>query len=147
MASGLFGALPTVPFSSSAGLIAVTGLASRLPFLFATVALGGIALVPSVVGVIASIPVSVGDAVLFAVFAQMFGAGIRAWSRLRPDPATLLAISMPTLFAIGLMVLPSTSLSELPLAFRYLFGNGLMVGIVLVALSERMLPGKRADVA
>ncbi len=133
-----------VPYSAGAGMVGLTGVASRLPFIIFTLAMMLLGLAPPVGVFLSSIPAPVGYSVLLASFAQMFGFGIRDYLRLKLDSRDFFVVGVSVLFGAGLMFLPPDAFRELPVAVRYILGNGFIAGMILVVLLEHVvLPASR----
>lgn len=133
-----------VPYSAGAGMVSLTGVASRLPFIIFTLAMMLLGLVPPVGVFLSSIPAPVGYSVLMASFAQMLGFGIRDYLRLNLDTRDFFVVGVSVLFGTGVMFLPPDAYRDLPVAARYILGNGFITGMILVILLEHVvLPSSR----
>lgn len=133
-----------VPYSAGAGMVSLTGVASRLPFIVFTLAMMLLGLAPPVGVFLSSIPAPVGYSVLLASFAQMFGFGIKDYLRLKLDTRDLFVVGVSILFGTGVMFLPAEAYSGIPVVARHILGNGFVAGMILVILLEHVvLPASR----
>jgi xanthine/uracil permease len=133
-----------VPYSAGAGMVVLTGVASRLPFIIFTLAMLLLSLAPRVGVFLSSIPEPVGYSVLLASFAQMFGFGIRDYLKLKLDARDFFVVGFSVLFGTGLMFLPPEAFQAIPAAARYILGNGFIAGMLLVIILEHIvLPPSR----
>jgi xanthine/uracil permease len=133
-----------VPYSAGAGMVVLTGVAARLPFVIFALAMLLLSLAPRVGVFLSSIPEPVGYSVLLASFAQMFGFGIRDYLRLKLDTRDFFVVGFSVLFGTGLMFLPPESFQAIPPALRYILGNGFIAGMLLVIVLEHIvLPSSR----
>ncbi|WP_213521969.1 purine/pyrimidine permease [Paenibacillus sp. J31TS4] len=139
LAAGLFGTAPAVPLTAAASLVSLTGIASRLPFLLASAEMMVLGLFPAVGQLLSTIPQPVGYAVLFTVFGQLLGFGLKDIKRLALTQRELFIIGFTLLTGGGLMFLPSEVWAELPSLATYILGNGLIVGVVLAILLEHVV--------
>ncbi len=128
-----------VPYSAGAGMVSLTGVAARLPFIIFTLAMMLLGLFPAVGKLLASIPAPVGYSVLLASFAQMMGFGLRDYLRLRLDTRDFFVVGVSLLFGTGLMFLPPEACRDLPLVARYILGNGFVAGMILVIILEHVV--------
>lgn len=137
--SGLFGAVGLIPLSSSAGLVSLTGMASRSPFVIASAALAFLGLFPYLGNLAASLPGPVGFAVLFAVIVQLLGFGLRDFKRLTLNQRDVFVVGMPLLIGAGILFVPGSAWFSLPPLFGYILGNGLIIGILLALCMEHLI--------
>jgi xanthine/uracil permease len=132
-----------VPFSAGAALVAMTRVASRMPFILFALGMAVLGLLPPVGAFLSSIPVPVGYSVLLVSFCQMVGFGLRDYLRLQLDNRDLYIIGITLLFGTGAMMLPAGALAGMPALARYLLGNGFLTGMLLCILLEHVfLPAK-----
>lgn len=135
-----------VPYSAGAGLVSLTGVASRLPFIVFAVIMMLLGLVPPVGAFLSSIPEPVGYSVLLASFAQMLGFGLKDYLRLKLDTRDFFVVGFSLLFGAGVMFLPPQALAGIPAMLRYILGNGFITGMLLVIILEHLiLPASRKN--
>lgn len=142
--TGLFSAVGLVPLTTSSSLVSLTGVASRLPFLTGAGILTVIGLFPSVGELAATLPSPAGYAVLFVVFGQLLGFGLKDFTRLRMDQRDLFVISIPLLAGVGVLFVPESAWRSLPAICSYILGNGLILGTILVLLLEHVVFRRKA---
>jgi xanthine/uracil permease len=142
--SGAGGIVGLVPLSIAAGVIQVSRIASRLPFIVASVMLILLGMLPQVSRILAGLPSPVGYAVMFVTFTQLLGFGLRDFERIMLDERNLLIIGFGLLGGIGLMFVPPEALQELPPIFSYVFGNGLVMGVLLIIFMEQIVLRKKS---
>lgn len=132
-----------VPYSAGAGLVSLTGVASRLPFAIFAVIMMVLGLIPPVGAFLSSIPMPVGYSVLLASFCQMLGFGLRDYLQLKLDTRDFFVVGFSLLFGTGVMFLPTSSLSNMPALVQYILGNGFITGMLLCILLEHVfIPAK-----
>lgn len=145
--AGLFGTVGMVPLSVSASLVALTSVASRLPFLLAAAALTLLGLLPAVGHWLAALPEAVGYASLFTVFGQLLGFGLKDFQTLALDQRDLFVVTLSVMAGVGVFFIPSQAWAGLPPVLAYLLDNGLIVGVVLVLLLEHVVLRRRTGAA
>lgn len=141
--TGMFGIVGIVPLASSASLVSLTGIASRLPYLLGAGAVCVLGLFPVVGEWVATLPAPVGYAVLFTVFGQLLGFGLRDYQRLAMDQRDVFVISLSVITGVGIYFVPATAWANLPRMLSYIVDNGLIVGIALVLLFEHVVFKRR----
>lgn len=141
--SGVGATIGLVPYSASAGLVSLTGVGAKGPFILFSVLMMIMGLIPSIAGFLSSIPAPVGYAVLLASFCQMLGFGLQDYARLDMAGRTIFVIGVPVLIGTGIFTLPASAFSTLPAWLRYIFGNGFLAGMLLCILCEHVLLPKK----
>lgn len=137
--AGLMGLVPYAPYTSSLGFLRSTRIIERAPFLagaFLFVTLGSIPLLGKL---FSTLPISVGDAVLFVAYLQLFGSALQNIEGIQFNFKTIYRIATPTLLGIAIMNLPSEVFADVPLTVRPLISNGLLIGILLSIFSENLI--------
>ena len=141
--AGLGATVGFVPYSAGAGMVALTRVAARLPFIIFTIVLMLLGLLPQVGAFLASIPQPVGYSVLLASFCQMLGFGLKDYARMQFNARDYFVVGLPILVATGVMNLPAGSFEGIPVFAQYILGNGFVVGMLLCMLLEHVLLPKK----
>jgi xanthine/uracil permease len=127
-----------IPYASSLGLVSVSRVAARLPFLISTIVLAALALFPLVGEVLAAIPRAVGNAVLLVTFSQVVVLGIKNLARAGADPRTSFVAGVSLMVGVGIGFVPGAALQTVPVWARYLVSNGLLVSTALAIFLQRL---------
>jgi len=140
--AGALGAIGTVSFGLSPGVVLVTRVGSRFPITLCGAFLCILAFFPKASNLLMSIPSSVVGAALITAMATQVGAGISFLTR---SGGTLegrdyLVIGLPILVGGTVSILPGAFFQAFPSAVQALLKNGLVVGIALVLFLEHLLP-------
>lgn len=143
LVSGLFGIVPYAPYVSSFGFLRTTRIFNRAPFLLGAALFILLGLIPALGQLFASLPVSVGDAVLFVAYLQLFGSGLNQLEGMKFTFKTIYRIALPVLLGLSLMLIPSTAFSTIPDIVRSLIQNGLVMGILVAMILEFAIPWER----
>jgi hypothetical protein len=145
LSASLGGIFPTVafmPYLSSIGIIAMTGVASRTPFVWASILMILFGIFSPMGMLLASIPVSVGCGALVIIFALILGQGLKELQKIEITNRESFIIGISILIGVGAMFLPDTTFSNLPSILAYILPNGLIDGIVVALVLEKLLPKK-----
>ncbi|QQE80358.1 purine/pyrimidine permease [Alicyclobacillus sp. SO9] len=137
--AGLFSTVGMVPLTAASSLVSLTGIASRLPFIIASAAVAILGFFPRIGQYAATLPAPVGYAVLFTVFGQLLGFGLKDFAKLELNQRNIFVVSIPLIAGVGTLFVAGSAWETLPSLASYLLGNGLIVGIVLVLLLEHVL--------
>lgn len=134
--AGFLGLVPYAPYTSSIGFLRATRILERAPFLLGSIFFIALGAMPPLGRLFATLPVSVGDAVLFVAYLQLFGAALSSLEGLTFTHRTVYRIAAPVLCGLALMALPAGAFSSVPPLLRSLAQSGLVVGILLAVLLE-----------
>jgi xanthine/uracil permease len=137
--AGWFGLVPYAPYTSSLGFLRSTRILDRAPFLIGASLFTLLGAVPPLSRFFSTMPIAVGDAVLFAAYVQLFGSALQNIEGTRFDYRTVYRIAGPVLTGIAIMNIPPAAFGPLPGWIRPLAGNGLLIGILLALLLENTI--------
>jgi xanthine/uracil permease len=137
--SGLFGMVPYAPYTSSLGFLQTTRIFTRSAFVVGAVLFMILGLVPSLGTFFSTMPISVGDAVLFVAYLQLFGSALRNLEGIHFNSKTIYRIAAPTLLGLAIINIPAASFGSLPVYLRPLLSNGLLMGIILAIITENTI--------
>ncbi|MFJ8528844.1 purine/pyrimidine permease [Bacillus sp. NPDC094106] len=133
---GLFSAIGPVAISGSAGFIATTNIYKRLPFMLGSIFIILISIFPKITSFFAAIPVAVGYAAIYPVFASMIGLAFREYDTVENKERLFRVAGLSLFTGIGVMFVPSQAFSTLPPFLASFLSNGLVLGSVMAILLE-----------
>lgn len=136
--SAIFSTIAVVPLPATAGFVRLTKQYRIIPFLFACGIMVVISVSPSIVGLLASLPLPVASAALLATLIEMLGIAIRSLTKqpLNDRNSTIIGVSL--LVGIGIMFLPEDIFNGLPPIIQNIGKNGLLVGTFLAIIFEQL---------
>ncbi|MCM3116906.1 uracil/xanthine transporter [Neobacillus sp. MER 74] len=137
--SGLFGMVPYAPYISSLGFLQSTLIFERAPIIIGGALFIVLGLVPALSNLFSSLPISVGDAVLFVAYLQLFSGALTNLNGILFNQRTIYRIAAPVLLGIAIMNIPSEMFSSLPMLVQPLLSSGLLVGILLAIVLENTI--------
>ena len=137
--AGIFGLVPYGPYASSLGFLRTTRILSRKPFFIGAGLFMLLGAIPALGQLLASLPLSMGDAVLFTAYLQLFGLALDSVKSLAFSYKHIYRIAVPVLLGLSLMAVPAPAFSTIPAYIRPLLQNGLVVGIILAMLLEHSI--------
>ncbi|MGG3653006.1 purine/pyrimidine permease [Bacillus pseudomycoides] len=133
---GLFSAIGPVAISGSAGFIATTNIYKRLPFLLGSSFIIIISIFPKITSFFAAIPVAVGYAAIYPVFASMIGLAFREYDTVENKECLFRVAGLSLFTGIGVMFVPPQAFSTLPPFLASFLSNGLVLGSIMAILLE-----------
>ncbi|MCO5146356.1 MAG: purine/pyrimidine permease [Aquamicrobium sp.] len=140
LASALLCSTPVTGYSSNAGIIAITGIASRVAFAAAGILLVVFGLFGKLSAAIASIPAPVIGGVFGVLCAVIAMNGLRV---VRTAPLTernMFVIGLPILMALFATMVPQDYVETLPDLVRYLIGSSIAFGALWAIVLNLVLP-------
>lgn len=147
LAGALLGSTPVTGYSSNAGIISITGVASRTAFLAAGILLILFGLVGKLGALIASIPGPVIGGVFAVLCAVIAMNGLRI---LRQAPFTernMMVIGLPVLFALFATMVPKEFSDSMPDIVKYILGSSIAFGAIAAIMLNLVLPERKAATA
>ena len=145
--AGLGGAIGTVPFSTSPGVILITRVASHYAQLACGFIIMASAFIPKLGAVLASVPDPVIGGGFLTILASQLGLGIRTVTRDKTSFTSRdsLVVGLPLILGIALPLLPAGFFAQLPLMVGAFLRNGLAVGMMTVMLLEHVIMRGRPE--
>lgn len=130
--AGFLGLVPYAPFVSSIGFLQQTKILNRLPFIVGGILFFLIGVIPPAGHFFATMPLSVGSAVLFVAYLQLFNSHRNFIKNVASNSLNVYRVAIPVFVGGVIMTLPSQFFSTIPDFLRPVAANGLLVGIILV---------------
>lgn len=133
---GLFSAIGPVAISGSAGFIATTNIYKQLPFMLGSSFIILVSIFPKITSFFAAIPVAVGYAAIYPVFASMIGLAFREYETVQNKERLFKVAGLSIFTGVGVMFVPAGAFSTLPPFLASFLSNGLVLGSVMAILLE-----------
>lgn len=140
LVGSLLGTTPVTGYSTNAGIISITGVASRRVFVMASVWLIAFSFAGKLSALIMAIPASVIGGVFAVVCAIIMLNGFR---QLKHEPLSerqLYIIGVPIAVAVGLLNLPSDVTAAAPEVVQYLLGSPIAISAIVCIVLNKLLP-------
>lgn len=136
----LFGGTPMTGYSSNAGLIAVTGVGSRMAIMAGGIILIALGLIPKLSAVITCIPDPVINGIFGIVCVAIVANGIKVIQHITIDDRNMMVIGLPILFTLAVTVLPKEALNGVPDFVNYILSSGITVGAMATVILNLIIP-------
>lgn len=144
--SGLFGMVPYSPYVSSLGFLEATRIYQRLPLILGAGLFMVMGIIHPLGDLFATLPVSIGNAVLFVAYLQLFGSALKNIKHLNFNHKTIYRVAAPTLLGLAIMNLQPQAFLSLPTLIQPLISNGLLVGITMSLVMENCIQWEKENV-
>lgn len=142
----LFGGTPMTGYSSNAGIIAITGVASRMAIISAGVILIALGLIPKLSAIITCVPQPVIQGIFGVVCVAIVMNGMKVIQNVVIDDRNMMVIGVPILLTIGTIVLPKEILYSVPDFANYILSSGTAVGALAVVILNLVIPKERKKI-
>lgn len=142
--AGLVGATPVTGYSTNAGIISITGVASRKVFVMAS----GWFILLSFIGKLSALIHAIPSAVIGGVFAVVcviiMLSGFRVIKNQAFSERELYIIGVPLIIAIGLLFMPAEIKTATPQFCQYLLDSPIALSAFSAILLNKLIPEKKA---
>ncbi len=135
----VFGLISYSPYASSIGFLESTKMVNKRPFLVGGGLMVLLGIIPALGSLLATLPITVGNAVLFVAYLQLFGTSIKSLNGYQFTSKTIYRLAIPILVGVSIMTLDSEVFTSLPIYLQPLFGNGFIVGVLLSVFIEKLI--------
>lgn len=134
--ASLFGLVSYAPFASSVGFLESTQIYDKKPFLIGGGIITVLGIIPSLGLMLATIPITVGNAVLFIAYLQLLGTALKGVQGYTFNSISIHRIAIPILVGVSLLATDPKIFSNFPSLVQPLLSNGFIVGVLLSILLE-----------
>ncbi len=143
--AALIGATPVTGYSTNAGVISITGVASRMVFIAAGLVLACLGFLGKFSALIAAIPSPVIGGMFAVVCVTIAMAGIRILRHVRLDERAMLVVGVPIICSFFATLAPKDWVQTLPDMLQYLLGSAVTVGAMAAMVMNLILPRAQGD--
>ena len=141
----LFGSTPMTGYSSNAGLLAITGVASRMVVMVSGLILVFLGLIPKLSTAITCIPEPVINGIFGIVCVAIVTNGMKVIQPIHIDDRNMIVIGVPILLTIAVTVLPKEVLSTVPDWANYILSSGITVGALATVILNLLIPSTKKE--
>ncbi|WP_041057713.1 purine/pyrimidine permease [Jeotgalibacillus campisalis] len=135
--SGAASAIGSVPIAGAAGYVVATKSPDRKPFWIGCLLVAGVSFVPFIINTMAQLPAAVAFAVTFVIFTNMIRLAFLEWKKEGNSERGLSVVGISWLVGVGLMFVPSSAYTDLPVAISSVLSNGLITGTISAVILEQ----------
>lgn len=139
IASGFFGLVPYSPYVSAIGFLRQTQIFDRLPFIIGGFLFFFMGLIPPIGMFFTHLPLSIGSAVLFVAYLQLFMSSYDFLKQITLHSSNVYRVAIPIFIGAIIMTFPPNYFASFPVMLQPFLSNGLLVGIVLAIVLENVI--------
>ncbi|HHY73212.1 MAG TPA: uracil/xanthine transporter [Bacillus bacterium] len=137
--AAVLGLISYAPFASSIGFLESTRIFDRKPFLIGGGSMILLGIIPFLGRLLATMPITVGNAVLFVAYLQLFGTSLKSLNGYVFNSKSIYRLAAPVLIGISIMNMNSHLFNNLPPILQPLISNGFVVGVVVAIILEKII--------
>ncbi|MFC0272022.1 uracil/xanthine transporter [Metabacillus herbersteinensis] len=137
--ASLFGLVTYAPFASSIGFLESTQIFDRKPFIIGGALISVLGIIPSFGLLLSTLPITVGNAVLFVAYMQLFGVSLKSLNGYKFNSITIYRLAAPVLIGISIMTIEPSLFNNLPIYILPIVSNGFIVGVLLSIVLEKLV--------
>ena len=141
--AGFFGLVPYAPFVSSIGFLKQTNIYDKLPFIIGSFLFFLMGVIPPIGTFFSTLPLSIGSAVLFVAYLQLFNSSIDFFKGMSFNTLNVYRSTIPLFAGVVIMTFPASYFESIPTFIRPFMSNGLLVGIIIALILENMMDWDR----
>ncbi|GEA97903.1 xanthine/uracil permease [Levilactobacillus brevis] len=138
--SSILGATPVTGYSTNAGVISITGVASKRVFISAGIWFMILGFFSKLSAFLAAIPAPVIGGVFAIICVTIMLNGLNVIRRLDLGESSLYVIGLPIVLTLALVLLPATVTKESPQLVQYLLGSPIAVAAIAAILLNLCMP-------
>jgi xanthine/uracil permease len=86
-----------------------------------------------------TIPLTIGNAVLFVAYLQLFGTALNSLKGTLFNSETILRLAGPVLVGVSIMNIPPALFGSIPVLLQPFITNGLIMGVIISILLEKFI--------
>lgn len=134
--AAVLGLVSYAPFASSIGFLESTRIFDRKPFIIGGGLMAVLGIIPFLGSVLATLPVTVGNAVLFVAYLQLFGTSLKSLNGYVFNSVTIHRLAAPVLIGVCIMNLDVSLFNIFPVYIQPLLSNGFIMGVLISVVLE-----------
>src|SRR5699024_10839621 len=96
-------------------------------------------IIPPIGELFSLLPISVGRAVLFVAYLQLFNSSMNSYKQITMNTLNVNRSALPLFIVIIIMTFPASYCESFPCVIRPFISNGLLVGIILALIIENVI--------
>ncbi|MCY9807383.1 purine/pyrimidine permease [Lentilactobacillus senioris] len=138
--AALVGTTPVTGYSTNAGVISITGIASKRVFIGAGVWFILLGFCSKISAFLAAIPAAVIGGVFAIICVIIMLNGLNVIRSLDTSEGDIYVIGIPIILTLALVLLPAKVLAETPQTVQYLLGSPIAVAAIAAILLNLLMP-------
>lgn len=147
LVASLLGTTPVTGYSTNAGIISITGVASKRVFLFAGIWFTILGFFSKLSAFLAAIPAPVIGGVFAIICVTIMLNGLNVIRSLHTTDRDIYIIGLPIILTLALVLLPQSVIKQAPQLLQYLLGSPIAIAAVSAILLNLLMPNVKESIA
>lgn len=143
--ASLLGSTPVTGYSTNAGIISITGVASRKVFISAGIWFIIFGFSSKLSALISAIPAAVIGGVFVIVCAIISISGLEVMKKIPFHEKETYVFGIPMVLTLALTFIPKDYVSGLPQMLQYLFSSPVATASIVAIMLNKLLPSKKSE--
>jgi xanthine/uracil permease len=139
------GLVSYAPFASSIGFLESTRIFYLRSFLIGGALMSLLGIVPFLGGILATLPITVGNAVLFTAYLQLFGTSLKSLQGTVFNSVTIYRLAAPVLVGISIMNMSPRIFTSFPVFIQPIVSNGFIMGVLISIALEKLVNWEKEE--
>lgn len=144
LVAALAGTTPVTGYSTNAGIISITGVASKKVFIVASGWFIALSFLGKLSSLINAIPTAVIGGVFAVVCVIIMLSGFRVIKNEEFSERELYIIGVPLIFAIGLLFMPNEVKKSAPQFIQYLLDSPIAISAIVAIIMNKLIPAPKS---
>lgn len=140
LVAALLGTTPVTGYSTNAGVISITGVASKRVFLFAGIWFTVLGFFSKLSAFLAAIPAPVIGGVFAIICVTIMLNGLNVIRSLKTTDRDIYIIGLPIILTLALVLLPASVTKESPQILQYLLGSPIAAAAIAAIVLNLLMP-------
>lgn len=141
--AALLGATPTTGYSTNAGVISITGVASKRVFMSAGIWFIVLGFCGKLSAFLSAVPAPVIGGVFSIICVMIMLNGLNVIRYLQTNESTMYVIGIPIIMTMALILVPTTVIHETPQLVQYLLGSPITIAAVTAIIINLLMPSAK----
>lgn len=138
--AALVGSTPVTSYSTNAGVISITGIASKKVFLSAGIWFVALGFLGKVSAFLSAIPAPVIGGVFSIICATIMLNGLKVIKGLQTSERDLYVVGMPIILTMAMILIPSTTVKAAPEMIQYILESPVAVAAIACVILNLVMP-------
>lgn len=138
--SALLGSTPVTSYSTNAGVISITGIASKKVFISAGIWFIAVGFLGKVSAFLSAIPAPVIGGVFAIICATIMLNGLKVIKGIRTTERDLYVVGMPIILTMAMILIPASTVKAAPQMIQYVLESSVAVAAIACVILNQIMP-------
>ncbi|GAY73393.1 xanthine permease [Lentilactobacillus kosonis] len=145
LVAAFLGTTPMTGYSTNAGIVSITGVASKRVFMAASVWFIGLGFFGKLSAFLSVVPAPVIGGIFAIICVIIMLNGLNVIRNLKMTESTTYILGIPIVLTMGVILLPTSVMNSLPQMVQYLLGSPITVGAISAIILNLVMGDKQSS--